>query len=249
MTYKVIKTLLLTGSLIFVACQPRYWTMQQRAYAVTNVVADSSGVDSAMVALIGPYKDSIQRLVDEVIGISSFEMKKKLPTSTLGNLLADLLFEKVNGHFGQVDFAMLNYGGIRAALPADSIRRGHLMEILPFQNYVAVVEMDGRLVQQFLDHWARKGGTPVAAVEFTISEGKALDILIQNEPIDTLRQYRVAMPDYVANGGDGCAFLQAAHNIDVRSLLLFDVIFEAFKEAYQAGRPIEAKEDGRVCYK
>lgn len=249
MRCSVTKLLFLASSLWLVACQPRYWSLQDSSYSSTRVVADSIGVDSAMVALVSPYKDSIQRLVGEVIGISSFEMKKKLPESALGNLLADLLFEQASVQLGPVDFAMLNYGGIRAALPSDSVRRGDLMEILPFKNYVAVVYMDGKLVQQFLDHWAGKGGTPVAGVQFLIDVNMASEVMIQNEPLDSNRKYRVAMPDYVANGGDGCMFLQAAERVEVSPYLLFDVVLQAFEQKYQTSQRIESKVDGRVRYK
>ena len=244
-----IKMMFLASSLWLVACQPRYWSLQQSDYTSTRVIADSTGVDFAMLALVSPYKDSIQRLVGEVIGISSSEMKKKLPESALGNLLADLLLGQASAQLGSVDFAMLNYGGIRAVLPSDSIKRGDLMEILPFKNFVAVVDMDGKLVQEFLDHWASKGGTPVAGVQFLIDNGKAAGVMIQNEPLDSNRQYRVAMPDYVANGGDGCKFLQAAERIEVSPQLLFDVVLQAFQEKYQANQLIKSNEDGRVRYK
>jgi 2',3'-cyclic-nucleotide 2'-phosphodiesterase (5'-nucleotidase family) len=93
------------------------------------------------------------------------------------------------------------------------------------------------------------GGTPVAGVQFLIDNGKAAGVMIQNEPLDSNRPYRVAMPDYVANGGDGCKFLQAAERIEVSPQLLFDVVLQAFQEKYQANQLIKSNEDGRVRYK
>lgn len=244
-----LKCLLLVFSMGLASCHLRTWSSQKSAYAIIDVKADSTGVDSVMLALITPYKDSIQKKVGQVVGFSKREMKKALPESALGNLLADMLLEQADGYFGAIDFAMLNYGGIRAALPADTVRRGHLMEILPFQNFVAVVEMDGKLTQQFLNHWAAKGGTPVSAVRFAISEGVATSVRIKGQAIDPVRTYRVVMPDYVANGGDGCAFLQSATTIEVSRLLLFDVVLAAFNERYQKGVLIDAAEDGRVYHK
>ncbi|MDP2188822.1 MAG: 5'-nucleotidase [Sphingobacteriaceae bacterium] len=208
--------------------------------------ADSLGADATMLELIAPFRAELESQVLEVVGVSAEQLQKGLPESALGNLLADLALKAGRMEFGAGDLAMLNYGGIRAALPADTIRRGHVMEMLPFANMLQLVRMDGMLLQTFLDHWAAKGGTPMAGVRFGIVDGKAVEVLINGKPLVTSDMYAVIMPDYVANGGDGCGFLSEAISHQLGSQLLLEVAMIGLKEIYLQEGIIQAKKDGRI---
>jgi len=223
------------------ALQPIGYASQQY-----SMQADSLSADAAMLALIAPYKTELEGQVQEVVGISARMMLKRLPESELGNLLADITLKAGRVEFGAGDLAMLNYGGIRAALPADTIRHGHVMEMLPFANMLQLVIMDGALLQTFLDHWAAKGGTPMAGVRFGIEADKAVEVLINGEPLVKEQSYAVIMPDYVANGGDGCGFLSEATLHQLGSQLLLEVALSGLKTMYQQEGIIQAKEDGRI---
>jgi len=232
-----LATLLGCGPVI----QPIGYSSQQY-----NMQADSLGADSIMLSLIAPYHAELEAQVKEVVGVSAQPLQKGLPESALGNLLADLALKAGRMEFGAGDLAMLNYGGIRAALPADTIRRGHIMEMLPFANMLQLVRMDGVLLQTFLDHWAAKGGTPMAGVRFGIVDGKAVEVLINGEPLIPTAKYAVIMPDYVANGGDGCGFLSEATSHQLGSQLLLEVAMTGLKEMYLQEGIIQAKKDGRI---
>ncbi len=231
--------------MILVGCST---TLQPIGYSSHQYAmqADSLGADSSMLQLIAPYHAELEAQVKEVVGVSAQPLQKGLPESALGNLLADLALKAGRKEFGEGDLSMLNYGGIRAALPADTIRRGHVMEMLPFANMLQLVRMDGVLLQTFLDHWASKGGTPMAGVRFGIAEGKAVEVLIKGEPLVPTATYSVIMPDYVANGGDGCGFLSEAASHQLGSQLLLEVAMTGLKEIYLKEGIIQANKDGRI---
>jgi 2',3'-cyclic-nucleotide 2'-phosphodiesterase (5'-nucleotidase family) len=242
----MLNRLLLCGVLCMlfgcgIVLQPVGYSTQQYA-----MQADSLGADSAMLSLIAPYRAELESQVQEVVALSAQMLQKQLPESELGNLLADLVLQAGRKEFGAGDLAMLNYGGIRAALPADTIRRGHVMEMLPFANMLQLVRMEGVLLQTFLDHWAAKGGTPMAGVRFGIENGKAVEVFINGLPLLPAQTYAVIMPDYVANGGDGCGFLSEATAHQLGSQLLLEVATTGLKEMYQQKGIIQVQKDGRI---
>jgi 2',3'-cyclic-nucleotide 2'-phosphodiesterase (5'-nucleotidase family) len=103
----------------------------------------------------------------------------------------------------QVDLAFMNTGGIRLnqMLPGP-INKGQIYELMPFDNLMVLVEMDGVQLQGFLDHVAARGGWPVSGGSYTIANKKAINVLINGKTIIPTQNYTIATSDYVANGGD-----------------------------------------------
>lgn len=211
-------------------------------YGIDSSVREDTGLNGWLTS----YRDSLNGIVNTVL-INSLKIHAKgLPESPLGNLLADVLLEKVSNRLQQIDFALLNNGGIRASLPQGEVTVGHVMEVLPFMNYVVVLELSGETVKKLLDHWAAKGGTAVSGVQFKIVNEKAVNIEVSGKPLDMSKKYKVATIDYLADGGDGCDFLKGTLVLQRTQWLLMDLYIEAFKEMNQKGVVINTSIDGRV---
>lgn len=211
-------------------------------YGIDSLIREDSGLNQWLTQ----YRDSLSGIVSTVLIQSSKVHVKGLPESPLGNLLADILFERVSSRLQQVDFSLLNNGGIRAPLPQGNVTIGNVMEVLPFMNYVVVVELPSEKVKQLLDHWASKGGTAVSGVQFNIVDGRAENIKISGKPLSPSQKYKLATIDYLADGGDGCDFLKGSLVLQRTQWLLMDLYIEAFKEMNQKGMVINASTDGRV---
>ena len=52
--------------------------------------------------------------------------------------------------------------------------------------------------------------------------------MIKGKPFDIKKSYRVALPDYTANGGDRCKFLKEEPQID-NDKMIRDLIIEYFE--------------------
>jgi 2',3'-cyclic-nucleotide 2'-phosphodiesterase (5'-nucleotidase family) len=71
-------------------------------------------VDSAMWKEISPFRDSLKKEMDEVIGVNDSVLVKAQPEGTLGNFVADaLLFQSRKVLQTEIDFSVVNNGGIR----------------------------------------------------------------------------------------------------------------------------------------
>lgn len=122
------------------------------------------------------------------------------------NLLSDFVEHRGEQIAGDdVDFAILNKGGIRQSLPKGRISEGEVINMVPFSNYIVVLEISGKDLADNFDIMARTAGNGVsedAEVTYDPKTKKAVSVLIDGKPLDPDKTYRVATIDYLANGGD-----------------------------------------------
>ena len=60
-------------------------------------------------------------------------------------------------------------GGIRLnAVPAGDITRGKIFEMSPFDNIIVLQKLNGKLLQEFLNHISGRGGWPAAGIQWQI---------------------------------------------------------------------------------
>lgn len=213
-----------------------------------SVPVDLTVEDSASIVLIAPYRDQLWDQMQEVIGTSATTLTREKPESTLGNWIADVIESTAGGLFETpVDFAINNYGGIRLnTFAAGPVTVGGIYELMPFDNLVVVVSMNGVHVQQLLDQIAADGGWPVSrSVRFAISQKTAIDVTIGGAALDPGKTYRVAMSDYVAQGGDGRQFLRDLPR-EVHDFLIRDALIIHMRDLTSRGEQLVVVKDGRV---
>ncbi len=204
--------------------------------------------DKDLDKFISPYKKQLDAKMNEVIAYSEREMNKRQPNSTLGNWFADVLLGEAEYVFKrEIDIAMQNYGGIRVPfLKRGDITVGNIYELMPFDNKLVLLTMDGKLLQQLLDRVAEKDGWPVSnTLRFAINGDRATDIFIKDEPIDMSKKYTVAIADYIANGGDNCFFLEQAERED-KDVMIRDLIIDHLKRKPSGEKNIIANETQRI---
>jgi 5'-nucleotidase len=186
-------------------------------------------MDAIEAEVDGWLRAEIQRLglpMCEVEGcLAAPAHRSKVHQSAAGTLVA----ESMLGAFEGVDLAVQNGGGIRASLPAGSVRNADLYEMLPFDNRVVLIELRGRELWELLRigtsgahslfqlAGARLGYAP------TVAGGRDRDgdgavgawererlcwVEIGGEPLDPDGSYRLATNDFLARGGDHATVLR-----------------------------------------
>jgi 5'-nucleotidase/UDP-sugar diphosphatase len=185
-------------------------------------VRPADGEDPRVAALLQPYTDSIEVSMAKPV----FRSADRIPSSglrngetPLGNFVADVIRDAAGA-----DIAIINSGGIRAALPAGNVTVGDVYSTLPFDNRIVVVSMPGWRVRELLDFSARrlgKGGfAQVSGVSFVIRGDRASYIRVSKKPLESERVYRVATVDFVYEGGDGYAIFAKAGPAERTGILL-----------------------------
>ena len=205
--------------------------------------------DSSIKVYYKPYKDSLDKIMKVPLAELTEDLTKKLPESTLGNMMADILKVKTEEYTkDKIDVAILNYGGIRASsLSKGKLNVEHAYLLMPFDNYVVEQTLTGQQLADFCDSMAIKKGWPISGMSFKIKNDKAIDILVNNEPLNLAKKYNVGINDYLANGGDGMTFLKSIPQVQTGRLFR-DAILEYWSEQAKAGKKISAKLENRISY-
>lgn len=204
--------------------------------------------DRALDELIAPYREQMESSMGLVIGYCDEAIAKAKPEGPLGNWVADLLLDHANSTSDKpVDFAIQNFGGIRIPeLPAGEVTLGKIYELMPFDNMLVILEMQGDELKQMFDHMAEGDGWPISrTVQYAIDGDTAVNIMIHGMPLDPGRTYLFALPDFIANGGDNCYFLEDARRTDSGDLVR-DIIIKTVKDLHAEGLAISAQTEGRV---
>ncbi len=207
--------------------------------------------DVGTEAVIIPYRDSLNSIMNEVIGQLSTPLVKQRPESNIGNWLADMMRDEAEIKLGRtVDFAIQNYGGIRVtSLAPGPLTIGEIFEIMPFDNMLVFLEADSAKVHRLFDHIAESGGWPVSkGVSFVIDGDKSTSITLRGEPMRSGATYLFALPDYVANGGSGSFFLKEYDRMD-SDIFIRDLFIENIRRDTRAGLSQSPVIEGRIQMK
>jgi 2',3'-cyclic-nucleotide 2'-phosphodiesterase (5'-nucleotidase family) len=206
--------------------------------------------DSTLLAFIAPYKDAVDREMNHVLIVSEIPMLKGQPEGVLGNMVADLVLKKSRELLPEKkpDLCLLNNGGLRTALPQGEITRGKIFELMPFENELVVLTLSAENIRKLFSYIARSEGMPVSGIKMGIKGKDAVNILINDQPLDTSKTYRVVTSDYLAAGGDKMAFFNDPLDYVFLHKKLRDVIIEYMTEEHAKGNMLSSKLDGRVYY-
>lgn len=212
-------------------------------------IETQSNVDSSYVQMLEPYKDSLSKSMEEVIGFSVNGLTKKQPESALGNFMTDAIKFMAEKKFGKkIHAAFINFGGIRSYLPKGDITVGKIYELMPFDNVIVLQEIKGSILKVFLNQACNKGGWPVSTgLTYRIKEKKLADAAIDGQPIHDEAIYTIANSNYIADGGDNCDMLKKITQKNI-NYLMRDALIEYCKLLTQEGKPIDAKTENRVVY-
>ena len=232
------KTLLVFSLLLlFVGCKKN--TLQLITITAETISIDSSFAEKpAYKKLIAPYKNKMIAEINTVISyapknINRYDGKMQ---SSLGNLLADLCFERANIIFKErtgkkIDFSMFNYGGIRASISKGTVTNRNPFELMPFENSLVVVELSGKKIAELVDYFIKKKSAhPLSKnIELLINTDKSYQLKINNQKFDLTKNYFVLTSDYLQSGGDKMDFFKNPISLFKTDYKMRHAIIEEFK--------------------
>ncbi len=199
------------------------------------------GIENSITPVLKQAENNIEKQLNEVIGKTDVDLTIVDPTAldsnglpvrivrsqetNLGDLITDALL-----YSSGADIAVHNGGGIRQSIPAGEITYSNIVDVVPFNNQMCVVEATGQQVLDALEWSARMvpeehgGFLHVAGVTYDIDvsipspcksdesgmlisiegERRVKNVMVKGEPIDPAKIYTVAAIDYILlNKGDG----------------------------------------------
>ncbi|MGB0458225.1 MAG: 5'-nucleotidase C-terminal domain-containing protein [Chitinophagales bacterium] len=236
-----LKTLHLLGIILLLnACQKSFQVIGFDDSTI-EVQIDSSANNtlSHLDSFLLPYQEFLVDSMAQPIAQVQEDLLKADANGKLGILMSKAMINRAENILNQeVDCAFMNRGGIRVpVLKAGPLALGRVYELMPFDNYLVVLEIPGDSLQKVLDIIALKGGWPAYGISYVIDDDKASDVEIDGIPIDGQKMYQVALSDYIANGGDQMTILKQFEQKNT-GLGLRDAFIEYFMIINQAGHAI-----------
>ena len=202
-------------------------------------INESFETDAEIDAFVSPYKNHINKDLDSVLAynpITQDKSKGKWETN-IGNFFAETTLLMSNPIFLQrenktIDICILNHGGIRAVIPKGNVTTRTAYEIMPFENSIVVLTLDGKAIAELANYMILdKKPHPLAGIKiFLEKDEKTIKrIEINQQPLDQNKIYYVLTSDYLANGGDNMIFLKSSSkNFDL-DYKLRNVFIDYFK--------------------
>lgn len=211
------------------------------------VFADAVTPDPAVVQSVEGYHAEVDSILKQEIGEVAVDLDQDANHECrIGNLLMDVIRDTY-----KVDVALQNALGVRAPIAAGKVTYGDVYRALPFDNTVVLLEMTGAQIARLLkESDVESRLLYVSGLRLTKDESRAPGERIEiDSDLDPARTYKVAVNNYMAQGGAGMASLLEIKGAEDTGVLLRDVLADYIRRQSQAGAPVKAEIDGRIRVK
>ncbi|HEY1130130.1 MAG TPA: bifunctional metallophosphatase/5'-nucleotidase [Roseateles sp.] len=199
----------------------------------TGRVLDAQAVNHPVLQSVYAPNPALANLVAQAAALTQAARSKPVATlprgatrhakepngdSWLGNLIADsqLLYARKQG---PADIAFMNSGGIRADLnvdPGKATTMSDLLAIQPFGNDIVALTLTGQQLWDILQRQLPKGDAaprmlqPSSTLRYHWRKGadgvpQLGEILVDGQPLNRTRDYRVIVNNFLSEGGDAQA--------------------------------------------
>ncbi len=199
---------------------------------VTGAVADIDARNEVMRPGAYPADPKMAALVEQVKARSKAELTKPVARlaaapvlstqsesgeAPLGALIADAVLAAGRADGAQI--GLMNIGGVRRDLEATSdgtVTFGHVQAVLPFGNSIVIMDLSGEQLRTLLEQqWDRPPAADLSVLQWsegftyrwdsTKPPGKRVipgSIKLHGVPVQADKTYRVALNNFLAEGGD-----------------------------------------------
>ena len=195
--------------------------------------------NTAIEDFVNPYRMRVDEVLDSALAYAPNIISKTDGTfnTTAGNLMADVVLSETNPIFksrtgSNIDFVLLNHGGIRSMISKGIITSRTAYEVMPFENTIIVAELTGKSVNDLVSFLRDSGRAhPIAGLQITLNhDGTINKVLIQGKPLDENRTYNVATSNYLISGGDQMNFFKEAIKTTDTDYLIRNAMIDYFKK-------------------
>ena len=216
------------------SCETKY-ILSGNKIEINNIIEN----DNEIIDFITPYKNKVDKQMDSVLAYSPVDYDKKngLLNTAIGNMMADVTLNLSNPVYKartnkNIDFVLLNHGGIRSMISKGDITFRTAYKIMPFENSVVVCELKGRDVYELINYLTlSKKAHPISGINIVLDKNyNLLDVKINDKNIDENEIYAVATSDYLLNGGDKMTFFSKSKKNTTLDYKIRNVLIDYFKE-------------------
>ncbi len=164
--------------------------------------------DRPLLDFLKSYEEKGQKNLQLQIAVTNGKLEGdrqvvRFQQTNLGHLIATAQMQRAKS-----DFAVINSGGIRDSIAEGVVTYKDILLVQPFGNHLTYTDMTGQEIVAYLNIVATKpvdsgAYAQFAGISMTVEKDRVADVVIEGQPIDPDRTYRMAVPSYNAAGGDG----------------------------------------------
>lgn len=199
------------------------------------------GIDSIIRAAVAPVNERMRQPITRIAERIASGIR-----GPMGNLIAD-----AQRAAGQGDVAVMNAGGVRAALDSGAATYGSVFEVQPFGNVLMRVTVRGRDLRTYLERLVgrREPNAHLSGAVVTFDTARtagsriASIVMSDGRPLDDERAYRLILSDFLATGGDGLGVSERAISVEELGIVDIDALI-AYLRAQPT--PVRAPRDQRL---
>ncbi|KAH7397452.1 Metallo-dependent phosphatase-like protein [Pyrenochaeta sp. MPI-SDFR-AT-0127] len=221
---------------------------------ITNTTAQDQKLQEQIQEWRGPF----EAFAAEVLGTSKVDLDQttcRVQECLLGDFMADAMVAYRKNSTQDVDFALINAGGIRATIDEGDITRGEVLTSFPFGNAVVQIAIKGQKLWEVLEGIVT--GVNIANKKtvtsfFQVSSGikiewnpananntRLISVTIGGKPLANDTTYNVVTLDFIAGGGDN--FFEP-----MTDFVNLDTQDEVLVQYIASQSPVDIKLDGRI---
>lgn len=199
--------------------------------------------DKEIAQIVEKYNAQLKEEFSKVVGETLVDLVRNYnEESNVGNVICDAMLEA-----SKAQIAFQNSGGIRVDIPKGKITMEQVYSLLPFDNVLVEMDLKGKDILDLLEQSAtlEKGILQVAGIKVKYDMRKpvgsrVIEVLVNGEPLDLEKTYRIVTNDFLAAGGDKFTAFTKGKNVTYG-----DMLRDVFAEYLKKHSPIEPKVEGR----
>lgn len=199
--------------------------------------------DTNYLAYLAPIASDLEQQLGAAIGHAPQTLTVFQPECTMLNWASDALWAMAKQLSAEsVDMAVVNIGGMRCNWAAGDITFRHVFELMPFDNELVVLTLQGSDILSLCNIFAQNGGEGIAGLRMVAKQGVVTSAEIAGKQILPEAYYTVATSDYLSQGNDGMTPLKNA----IRTWKSDRKIRDLYIEYIQQVKIVASKVDGRM---
>lgn len=220
--------------------------------------------DSSSYYFIKPYSDSLNAILNVQIAhtdsnLLTIRANKTTPKNkiekmgNLGRIAADYLLKEgsnysLNNLGFPCHFAIINHGGIRSSISKGPITLKSMFEIMPFENEMVLIELNGRQMDSLLNYLVSKNIAAVSGIEIHALKNTYGKVDIAGLAFDSRRNYWVVANDFIQKGGDFFTMLKYPKQVIHTGIKLRDLLEKGFKSEFTETNKINPRLQPRIFF-
>lgn len=221
-------------------------TFDGTKYCAPSGKVYSEGATPAAAKLLIDAQPDMARL-KEVIATSARVMSKHRPESALSNFAVDVVMRRTESETGKkVDVGILNFGGIRCALPEGPVILDDIVSMFPFKNNLVYLSVPGSELRKVFEGMADTRVEVIGGARLVIKNRKLVSAEVGGKPLSDSKTYGLATIDFLLDGGDHLSLAKNSREMLITDVKVMDAIEPAIRAYGERGEVFDYQEDGRV---